>query len=124
MIIGIYHPKPPRDVDPAAVAQVGAQVLARADGSEGAMTGLLRASQGARRALEGAGEVVPPRTGEQLRVMGCPSCGAKLRLPVGKERVLATCPGCAYRFVAGSVVGEEDEGGSVMDGVLGWMGWR
>ncbi len=52
------------------------------------------------RALTTVGLPLPPVDPEELRILHCWCDDQKLRLPPGKDDILARCPRCGYRFPA------------------------
>ena len=52
------------------------------------------------RSLTSVGLPLPPVDPEELRILRCWCDDQKLRLPPGKEDILARCPRCGYRFPA------------------------
>lgn len=65
--------------------------------------------------------LVPERTAEMFRVVKCGACGGKLRLPPGRDDLIARCPRCSYRFSADTTAAARSAGADT-PGRRSW--WR
>jgi len=57
--------------------------------------------------------VIPEPNSDVFRIMNCPNCKTKLRLPADKNNLSITCPNCKYRFIVNTLTSIEKKPPSI-----------